>query len=126
MGCWAPKEVTVAVDQTSGRDRLNIHGIIGPETGKTRMIEVSTVDAMGTIALLSAIEAMSPAMRLIHVFPDDARYHHATAVQARSTMPGRRIGLHFIPAYRPHPNPIERLWGLMHKERDAQSMSCDL
>ena len=30
-------------------------------------------------------------------------------------MPGRRIKLHFIPAYCPHLNPIERLWGLMHK-----------
>ena len=25
--------------------------------------------------------------------------------------PGRRIKLHFIPAYCPHLNPIERLWG---------------
>jgi transposase len=29
--------------------------------------------------------------------------------------PGRRIVLHFIPTYCPHLNPIERLWGLMHK-----------
>jgi hypothetical protein len=28
---------------------------------------------------------------------------------------GRRIRLHFIPPYCPHLNPIERLWGLMHK-----------
>jgi hypothetical protein len=32
VGCWAPKEVKVAVDQTSGRDRLNIHGAIDLET----------------------------------------------------------------------------------------------
>lgn len=29
--------------------------------------------------------------------------------------PGRRVVLHFIPAYCPHLNPIERLWGEMHK-----------
>ena len=114
-GCWAPKEVKVALDQTSGRDRLNIHGAIDLETGKTRMIEVSTVDAMSTIALLIAIEAMYPAMRLIHVFLDNARYHHARAVQEWLAMPGRRIKLHFVPAYCPHLNPIERLWGLMHE-----------
>ena len=28
--------------------------------------------------------------------------------------PGRRIKLHFI-STRPHLNPIERLWGLMHR-----------
>ena len=77
------------------------------------MIEVVTVDALSTIALLVAIEY--PAMRIIHVFLDNARYHHARAVQDWLALPGRRIRLHFVPAYCPHLNPIERLWGLMHK-----------
>jgi hypothetical protein len=115
VGCWAPKEVTVAVDQTSGRERLNIHGALDLETGRTRMIEVVTVDALSTIALPVAIEALYPAMRIIHVFLDNARYHHARAVQDWLALPGRRIRLHFVPAYCPHLNPIERLWGLMHK-----------
>jgi hypothetical protein len=72
VGCWAPKEVKVAVDQTSGRDRLNIHGALDLETGKTRMIEVVTVNALSTIALLIAIETLYPAMRIIHVFLDKA------------------------------------------------------
>src|SRR5918993_1862217 len=115
VGCWAPREVKVGMDQTSGRDRLNIHGAIDLETGRTRMIEVLTVNAMSTIALLIAIEALYPAMRIIHVFLDNARYHHAKAVQDWLALPGRRIRLHFVPAYCPHLNPIERLWGLMHK-----------
>ena len=114
-GCWAPKDVKVAVDQTSGRDRLNVHGAIDLETGKTRMLDVVTVNAMSTIALLVAIEALYPAMRLIHVFLDNASYHHATLVREWLAMPGRRIQLHFIPSYCPHLNPIERLWGVMHK-----------
>ena len=36
-------------------------------------------------------------------------------VQAWAARPGCRIRLHFVPAYRPHLNPIERLWGLMHR-----------
>ena len=114
-GCWAPKETKVAIDQTSGRQRLNIHGAIDLETGKTRMLEVVTVDAMSTIALLRAIEVQNPALRLIHVFLDQAKYHHAAIVQDWLAQPGRRIKLHFIPTYSPHLNPIERLWGLMHK-----------
>jgi hypothetical protein len=35
--CWAPKDTPLAVPQTSGRQRLNIHGAIDLETGKTRM-----------------------------------------------------------------------------------------
>ena len=115
VGCWAPKAVPVAVEQSSGRDRLNIHGAIDLETGQTVMKDVLTVDASSTILLLMAIEAMYPAMRLIHIFLDNARYHHAKLVQAWLAQPGRRIKLHFIPAYCPHLNPIERLWGLMHR-----------
>ena len=54
-------------------------------------------------------------LALIHVFLDNARYHHAKLVQEWLALPGRRIKLHFIPTYCPHLNPIERLWGLMHR-----------
>ena len=39
------------------------------------------VNAASTIMLLMAIEAMYPGKRLIHVFLDNARYHHAKLVQ---------------------------------------------
>jgi len=115
VGCWAPAEQTLAIEQTSGRQRLNIHGALDLETGKTAMIDVQTVDATSTIQLLEAIEAMYPLLVMIHVFLDNARYHHAKLVQEWLAQPGRRIKLHFIPPYCPHLNPIERLWGVMHK-----------
>jgi transposase len=115
VGCRAPKEVAVAVEQSSGRDRLNIHGAIDLETGRTIMKDVLSVDALSTIMLLTAIEAMYPGMRCVHVFLDNARYHHAKLVQTWLARPNRRIRLHFVPAYCPHLNPIERLWGLMHR-----------
>jgi transposase len=115
VGCWAPKDTKVAVQQASGRDRLNIHGAIDLETGRTRMIDVLTVNAVSTIALLSAIETLFPKKRRIHVFLDNARYHHAEMVQQWLGKPDCRIELHFIPTYCPHLDPIERLWGLMHK-----------
>jgi transposase len=111
-----PKDTKIAVAQTSGRQRLNIHGAIDLETGKTRMLEVPTVDARSTIMLLIAIQAMYPGKRLIHLFLDNARYHRAKRVQAWLARPECRIKLHFIPAYCPHRDPIERLWGLMHRQ----------
>jgi transposase len=99
-GCWAPKGAKVAIEQTSGRDRLNVHGAIDLETGKTKMIEVLTVNALSTIALLLAIETMYPLKRWIHVFLDNARYHHAELVQEWLARPGCRIKLHFIPTCR--------------------------
>lgn len=115
VGCWAPKEVAVAVEQNSGRDRLNIHGAVDLETGRTIMKDVLSVDALSTILLLTAIETMYPGIRLVHVFLDNARYHHAKLVQAWLERPDCRIRLHFVPTYCPHLNPIERLWGLMHR-----------
>ena len=115
VGCWAPKADHLAIEQTSGRQRINIHGAIDLETGQSRMIEVETVDAASTITLLQAIEALYPLMALLHVFLDNARYHHAKLVQEWLARPGCRIKLHFIPAYCPHLNPIERLWGVMHR-----------
>jgi transposase len=115
VGCWAPKQEKLAIEQTSGRQRINIHGAIDLETGQTRMIEVETVDALSTIKLLESIEAFYPLLALIHVFLDNASYHHARIVREWLAQPRRRIKLHFIPAYCPHLNPIERLWGVMHR-----------
>ena len=114
-GSWAPKEQKLAIEQTSGRQRINIHGAINLETGETRMIEALTIDSLSTIKLLEALEALYPLMAIIHVFLDNAGYHHAKIVREWLAQPGRRIKLHFVPAYCPHLNPIERLWGVMHK-----------
>jgi transposase len=115
VGCWAPKEQNLAIEQTSGRERINIHGAVDLETGQTRMIEVETVDAISTIRLLESLQLLYPLMSCIHVFLDNARYHHAKLVKEWLARPGCRIKLHFLPAYCPHLNPIERLWGVMHK-----------
>ena len=45
VGCWAPKDMPVAITQSSGRKRLNIHGAIDLETGNTRMLDVLVVNA---------------------------------------------------------------------------------
>jgi transposase len=115
VGCWVPRGAEVAVEQTTGRERLNIQGAIDLESGQTQMHLVERVDAASTIALLASIERQFPAMRWIHVFVDHARCHLARLVREWLAQPGRRIRLHFIPPYCPHLNPIERLWGLMHK-----------
>ena len=115
VGCWAPKQDNLAIEQTSGRQRINIHGAIDLQTGQTRMIEAETIDAMSTIRLLESIQALYPLLAYIHLFLDNARYHHAKLVREWLSRPGCRIKLHFIPTYCPHLNPIERLWGVMHR-----------
>src|SRR6202043_4188525 len=55
-GCWAPSQENLAIEQTSGRQRINIHGAIDLQTGQTQMIEALTIDAASTIRLLESIE----------------------------------------------------------------------
>ena len=114
-GCWTAKDEKPAIEQTTGRQRLNIHGAIDLETGQTRMIEAEAIDAVSTIKLLNGLEALYSTTARIHVFLDNARYHHAKIVQEWLAQHGRRIVLHFVPSYCPHLNPIERLWALMHR-----------
>jgi len=54
-------------------------------------------------------------LELIHAFLDNARYHHAKLVQ--TGWPSRGAGSCCISSRptAPHLNPIERLWGVMHK-----------
>ena len=113
-GCWAPKDENIALRTASGRDRMNVHGAIDLETGVTVIKEVLVVDALSTIALLEAIERAYPHKHRIHPYLDNAAYHHAKLVRDWLSRPGRRIVLHFVPAYCAHLNPIERLWGVMH------------
>lgn len=115
VGCWVRPDAAVAVEQKTGRDHLNIHGALDLQSGQTQMLLVERVDAQSTLALLSAIERQFPTLRRIHVFVDNARCHHAQVVREWLARPHCRIRLHFIPPYCPHLNPIERLWGVMHK-----------
>ncbi len=101
-GCWAAKDEHLAIEQTTGRQRLNIHGAIDLETGRTKMIEAEESHAASTIKLLAGIEALYSTTALIHVFLDNARYHHAKIVRKWLSQPGRRIALHFVPSYCPH------------------------
>jgi transposase len=114
-GCWARREVAIAVEQTTGRERLNIHGAIDLETGQTQILAVEKVDAPVFIKLLGEIDGAHTAMRLIHVFVDNASYHKAGIVKEWLAAAGRKIVLHFLPPYCPHLDPIEQLWALMHE-----------
>jgi len=74
------------------------------ETGQTVVKDVLTVDALSTIMLRTAIEAMYPGMRFDHVFLDNARYHHAKLVQAWAGSLGMPDQTAFRPALLPASN----------------------
>ena len=113
---WVKKGDKIALRRTSGRQRINLHGALNLESFHCPMVAVDRVNAESTIALFEKLEATNPERRWIHVFVDNARYHHARLVRKWLARPACRIKLHFLPAYAPHLNSIERLWGVMHRE----------
>ncbi len=112
---WFLRESRPAIPATSGRKRLNIHGALNLETFQFQFVEAEKINAETTRQLLQKLERAYPSKRTIHVFFDNARYHHAKVLQAWLKAPKRRVKLHFLPSYAPHLNPIERLWGVMHE-----------
>ena len=115
VGCWVLRGEKVVIEQNSGRGKINIHGAINLETGETKMVEAQMINADSTIDLLQKLEQQYPTKRVIHVILDNARYHHACKVSEWLGRKNCKIKLHFLPSYCPHLNPIERLWGVMHK-----------
>ena len=112
---WFPKTQKTALKATSGRKRLNIQGALDLETFQFTFVEGEKINAQTTRQMLEKLEAKNPTRKLIHVFLDNARYHHAKILQPWLESSERRVKLHFLPPYAPHLNPIERLWGVMHK-----------
>ncbi len=124
VGCWAPKDIPVAITQSSGRDRLNIHGAIDLETGNTRMLDVLVVNAASTIMLLMAIELMYPGKRLIHVFLDNARCpsREAGAAMVGAIRLSHPAALH--PVILPASRPDRTIVGLDAPALHSQQMLC--
>ena len=111
---WFPKGQKTALKATSGRKRLNIQGALDLETFQFTFVEGEKINAQTTRQMLEKLERNNQTMTTIHVFVDNARYHHAKILQPWLNSAERRVKLHFLPAYAPHLNPIERLWGVMH------------
>jgi transposase len=112
---WFRADAKVALPTTTGRKRLNIHAAFNLETSKLTWVESTKISAETTQILLKELERTYPDKHRIHVFLDNAKYHHAKILKPWLERPGCRIRLHFLPAYAPHLNPIERLWGIMHE-----------
>lgn len=112
---WFPKDQKTAIKACSGRRRLNIQGSIDLETFNFTFVEAEKINAQTTQQMLVKLQQNNRMMATIHVFLDNARYHHAKVLQPWLNSSDRKVKLHFLPSYAPHLNPIERLWGVMHK-----------
>ena len=67
--------------------------------------------------------------KVIHVICDNARFHTiegSKAVKAYLAQHGDRIRLHYLPAYSPQDNPIERVWWHLHEQITRNHRCADI
>ena len=112
---WIRRGDHVAVKRGKGRERMNLMGALCLENGDLQMIETLKMSTQTTIDLLAKLERANSHARVIHLILDRAPVHRGGAVRDWLARPGCRIRLHFLPAYAPNLNAIERLWKVMHE-----------
>jgi transposase len=111
---WIKTGVRKEIRANTGRERLNLSGMIDVVKHNLVIQEDKTLNAEATIQFFRKIEVAYPTMIKIHIFCDNASYYRNKIVQRY--LERSRIVLHFLPPYSPNLNPIERLWKWM-KER---------
>jgi transposase len=110
---WILKGKTKELKTNTGRKRLNLHGALNLEDLEVVVREDKTINYESTIAMFNQLERKHPKGE-IHLIIDNASYYKKKEVQIYAMY--SRIVLHFLPAYSPNLNIIERLWRLMHEK----------
>ena len=111
---WIRRGERCGIPMTAKQYRLSFMGAYELEEHKLVYKEVEKVNAKEIKAFLEQIRDCYEASPRIHLIWDNAGYHRSKEVQAWAKE--LRIELHYLPAYSPNLNPIERLWKVMHEQ----------
>lgn len=113
---WRPQRATPAVKTTTGRQRVNVLGALDVAHGQFIAREATSVTGAEVASLLRDMHAqLKDRHRKVHVYLDNAGYNRPRCVQQVVDELNGWLEVHYLPAYAPHLNPIERLWGVMHR-----------
>jgi transposase len=103
------------VETTASRTRMNLIGVIKlNDLASTIVRQYDTINAQSIIEYLRAIRNEYKSDKRIHLILDRAGYHRAKEVKKEARK--LKIKLHYLPAYSPNLNPIERLWKVMNEK----------
>ncbi len=111
---WIPKGEDKEIKSNTGRKRVNINGVLNPETKEIIVIDAATINAQSTIELYKKIEEMNKDKDKIYIIIDNATYYKNAAL--KEYLKNSKIEQIFLPPYSPNLNLIERLWKFMKKE----------
>lgn len=110
---WMKRGERKELKTNSGRQRLNLHGVINAETHEVTLIESDTINKDSTLQLLELVEQRYFLSSMVYIILDNARYHYSKEV--KEFLEGKKMKLVFLPPYSPNLNLIERLWRFFKK-----------
>jgi transposase len=112
---WIRKGQEKEVDTTASKTRVNILGAVDLDSMSVLAREYGkTINGRSVINFLDAIKEQYIDKKVIHLILDQAGYNIAFEVREHASKLG--IHLHYLPAYSPNLNSIERLWKVMNEE----------
>src|SRR5690606_34420226 len=110
---WIKRGQACEIRSNTGRQRLNINGVIDCNDLSAIARYDDTINAQSTIKLFQQIELQNPGAAWIHIICNNARYYHAQLV--KDYLANFKIKLVFLPPYAPNLNLIERSWKFFKK-----------
>ncbi len=116
---WMAKGYQAAVATPGDNEKRHLSGSIHWRTGQVFVTEGRPKQGRDTALFLAHLDDLRSRLRRytkIHVICDNARCHTSEAVAVYLWDHRDRIDLHFLPAYSPDGNPIERVWWHLHDQ----------
>ena len=111
---WIKKGVDKPIAQTASRTRVNVMGAIELSTMNLVSCRPDYVNAETTVAFFEQLKAVYPNAPKIHIILDQSGYHRSQLVRDKALE--QNMMLHYLPAYSPNLNSIERVWMVMNEE----------
>jgi transposase len=112
---WIYKGEEKQLKSNSGREHLNLNGVIDIDTMDITLTMPPTVNAQAMIELGKKIEKAYPGKKTIYWIVDNAKYHRAKIFK-EWLKAHPRIKILFLPSYSPNLNLIERLWKFFNEK----------
>jgi len=116
VATWVPpEEKDPVVLQEPSREHITIIGAVRPKDGTFIAEMVSTANwEIVRVFLEGVLELLEPGKKAVVVL-DNAKSHHAKALNPWLEEVKDLLELKFLPPYSPMLNPIERVWKLLRR-----------
>ena len=111
---WIYKGTNKAIKTTATQKRVDILGALSYPSNELIIIEDETINSQSVIAMFEKIKFKHPPKTIINFVLDNAKYQKSIIIQEYIKM-NPNFKLHYLPAYSPNLNVIERMWKFMHK-----------